>query len=175
MVNCSGFQEVTKYANDNPSADIGIHLTLTSEWDSYKWKPILPNSDVPHIIDDKGFLFKDNTYLNRPEGINDIQEECRAQIRMALKSGIDVTHLDSHMFTTFSNKRILEIYKSLGREFRLPVLLTKELPVKTLVERKAVIVDQLIYAEPEDYANLRFTLNEAIQKLNEKVVLKKIW
>ena len=38
MVPCSWFEEAVIMLNENPGLDVGIHLTLTSEWDNYKWR-----------------------------------------------------------------------------------------------------------------------------------------
>ena len=153
MVNCAAFHEVADFIADKPGIDLGVHLTLTSEWESYKWRPVSPSMEVPGIIDQNGFLLESNAMIKEKVSYGNIEKEFRAQIIKAITSGIDITHLDSHMFTVFSDKKILEIYRSLGREYKLPVLLTKEVPVKTLVQKSEVIVDQLYYAEPKHYRN----------------------
>ena len=112
MVNCPELS-LSKYVKENPNADIGIHLTITSEWDSYKLKPVMPVSEVSSLIDSDGFLLPSNNHINNKAVLKDIEKEYRAQILKALESGIDLTHIDSHMFTPFSNKGILKIYKAL--------------------------------------------------------------
>jgi len=151
MIPCKKFLEIADYSKTFPEADIGIHLTLTSEWASYKWEPVLPISEVPSIVDLKGLFLESNEQVNKNAIIDEVEKEYRAQIKLALSSGISLTHIDNHMFTAFSNNRILNIYKSLGKEFMLPVLLTQELPVGTLIEKNAIIVDRLYYAQPEDF------------------------
>ena len=143
------------------------HLTITSEWDSYKLKPVMPVSEVSSLIDSDGFLLPSNNHINNKAVLKDIEKEYRAQILKALESGIDLTHIDSHMFTPFSNKGILKIYKALGSEFKLPVLLTKELPVSTLIEKDAIIVDHLLYAEPEDFRkDMHSFYSEVLKSIN---------
>lgn len=166
MVNCAAYPEVADFIAENPGVDLGVHLTLTSEWDSYKWRPVMPSMEVPGIIDQNGFFLENNALINEKGSYDDVEKEFRAQIRKAIDSGIDITHLDSHMFTVFSDKKILEIYESLGREYILPVLLTKELPVKTLLQKSAVIVDHLYYAEPKHYKNgLKDYYSKVLQSL----------
>ena len=50
-----------------------------------------------------------------------VEIELRAQIEAALAAGIDITHLDTHMGAAAAPE-FVEIYLSLGREYRLPVL-----------------------------------------------------
>ena len=40
LVTCPWFEEAAEFARNNPAADLGVHLTLTAEWDSYKWGPV---------------------------------------------------------------------------------------------------------------------------------------
>src|SRR5579884_2585986 len=37
MVPCPWLTEVAAWAKDHAAADLGLHLTLTAEWKSYRW------------------------------------------------------------------------------------------------------------------------------------------
>jgi predicted glycoside hydrolase/deacetylase ChbG (UPF0249 family) len=152
MTPCPGFNEIAEYAKNHPESDLGVHLTLTNEWDSYKWKPLTPWNEVRSLVDDNGFFFKDKRSIQKKSSASDIEKELRAQINFALNAGIDITHLDSHMFIAFSHK-VIEIYFDLGKEYKLPVLLTKKLPLRYLLAKNSIIVNELYYAEPEDYVD----------------------
>jgi chitin disaccharide deacetylase len=152
MVPCPGFSEIADYSKDHPNADIGIHLTLTSEWKSYRWKPVSPAAEVPTIINSDGSLVESSWQISGNSNTDEVDKEFRAQINKAIGSGIDLTHIDTHMFTAFSNGNILKKYISLGREFKLPVLLTHDLRLDGDEKKNAVIVDRLYYAKPGDVA-----------------------
>lgn len=165
MVPCRGFEGASEYARNQFGIDMGIHLTLTSEYDTYKWGPVLPLAEVKSLVDENGNFFKNKKYLlanYRPE---EVKKELRAQIQMALKARVKLTHLDSHMFITTSNDEILNICINLGKEFGLPLLLTKELPWRYLLRKNLLTVDQLLYAKPEDNNNLDGFYSKTLQSL----------
>lgn len=48
----------------HPDASVGLHLTLTSEWDQFRWRPILSASEIPTLVAPEGAFFK-NCWRNR--------------------------------------------------------------------------------------------------------------
>src|SRR5271168_3727172 len=54
MVPCPWFCEVAEYASRNPGRDLGIHLTLTSEWNSYRWRPLIGTQSGASLVDGTG-------------------------------------------------------------------------------------------------------------------------
>jgi chitin disaccharide deacetylase len=149
---CPKFNEITGILRSNPEIDIGIHLTLTCEWKSYQWKPILPASEVPSIVDSNGYLFENHLKLLEKFDSADIEREFRAQINLVIESGIVPTHFDSHMFTVFRNPIIQRIYISLGKEFKVPVLLNKDRSILNSNFDNEILVNGLYIAKPVDYA-----------------------
>jgi|SRR5687767_10177399 len=152
MVPCPWFPEIAAYARTHPTADFGLHLTLTSEWYFYKWDPVTDKAEVPGLINKYGFLFQSVDSLHKSAKTEEVEKEIRAQIERAKLFGIDVTHLDSHMGSVFGKPEFLEVYLKLGREYRLPVLLSKEFRgFDQLLNEKDVLLDRIITANPSDF------------------------
>ena len=54
MVPCPWFPEIAAAGAADPSLDLGVHLTLTSEWAGYRWRPISTSSRASGLIDPDG-------------------------------------------------------------------------------------------------------------------------
>src|SRR4030095_12999596 len=61
MIPCPWLPEIADYARKHPQADLGLHLTLTSEWTLYRWGPILAKERVPSLLDRSGYLYPTET------------------------------------------------------------------------------------------------------------------
>ena len=144
MVPCPWFREIAAAAAEDPSLDLGVHLTLTSEWPQYRWAPISTQSRASGLIDSQGYFHRNCLEL-RPRladrgAVAAAEVEFRAQIERALEAGIDVTHLDTHMGAAVVPE-LVNTYLRLGDEYRLPVLLPRELDSYTGVLRMGEIAD----------------------------------
>lgn len=126
MVNCPWFTEIAEYAQSHPEADLGLHITLTSEWPSYKWGPVAPKEQVPSLVDPNGYLYPDARTAATHMDPKEVELEIRAQIERALAFGIRPTHLDAHMGTLFTSGPLFEALLSVGRDYGIPVMVTKE-------------------------------------------------
>ncbi|MFI5398749.1 MAG: polysaccharide deacetylase family protein [Candidatus Binatia bacterium] len=121
MVPCPWFEEAAAFARRMPAADLGVHITHTSEWETYKWGPVSGASAVPSLVDSRGSFYPDVPTLYAHARLDQVERETRAQIQKALAAGIDVSHLDSHMGTVQLDVNYHDLYLRLAAEFRLPI------------------------------------------------------
>jgi predicted glycoside hydrolase/deacetylase ChbG (UPF0249 family) len=145
MVPCPWFPEIAAVAREDSTLDLGVHLTLTSEWPSYRWGPISTRDPVCGLMDRDGYFPPNVATLRamvKPEAARD---EMRAQIERALAMGIDATHLDTHMGAALAPE-ILPHTLALAGEYRLPLLLPREID-SYLGVLKLGEVDRALYAE----------------------------
>jgi hypothetical protein len=133
LVTCPWFEEAAAFARDNPAADLGVHLTLTAEWDTYKWGPVSPRHAVPSLVDERGYLWQTVEQVWEHANLDEAEAELRAQIEKALAAGIDVTHLDSHMGTLQLRADYHEIYARLAAEYLLPIRLASRNMMRTMM------------------------------------------
>lgn len=151
MVPCPWFSEVAAYAASHPAVDFGIHLTFTAEWNFYKWGPVANKQDVPNLLNNNGYFFSSVDSVLKSSSATEIEKEIRAQIEKAMQAGIDVTHLDSHMGTLYSNKDYLQVLLKLGKEYKLPVMLSKQRTMPDVVDTN-VLLNNIYVESPVDYA-----------------------
>jgi predicted glycoside hydrolase/deacetylase ChbG (UPF0249 family) len=121
MVPCPWFPEMAEMAAGDPSLDVGVHLTLTSEKRHYRWRPLTRPSPAAGLTDDDGFLHRTVAGLVRRAHPDAVEAELRAQVDAAIAAGIDVTHLDDHMAAVFAPP-FLDLTVRIAGDHRLPLL-----------------------------------------------------
>jgi len=155
MVPAPWFSEIAAYARSHGTADLGLHLTLNSEWNYLKWGPVTSKSEVPGLINKNGFFFSSEDSVDRSTTTEEVEKELRAQIEKARQFGVDITHLDSHMGTLFGKTEFLKVLLKLGREYKVPVLLSKRgflgVDFETMTNDRDVVLDNIYTAMPQDY------------------------
>jgi predicted glycoside hydrolase/deacetylase ChbG (UPF0249 family) len=124
MVPCPWFPALAQWCREHAArADVGVHLTLNSEWSDYRWSPIL-GAAVPSLQDELGYFHRWPDGLHSHARREDVRRELGAQIVRARAAGVDVTHLDSHIFT-LRHPALLETYVALAREHRVPAAMVR--------------------------------------------------
>lgn len=121
MMPCAWVSEYFHYLRDHPDTDTGLHLTLTSEWEEYRWGPLAGKTQVPGLVDNEGCMWRDVKGAVLNASPDEIEIEIRAQIDRARTMGFEITHLDSHMGTVFEPK-FIDRYIKVGLEEQIPIM-----------------------------------------------------
>jgi hypothetical protein len=158
MVPCPWLPEVAQYARKNKNHDLGLHLTLTSEWNPYKWGPVASRSEVATLVNEHGYFHSSCPDLWKTAKPEEVEMELRAQIEKAKKLGLEPTHLDSHMGCLFyQSAAMFEIYLKMGRIYRIPSMISKNMlaqmadSLREKVTAQDVVIDQVLTADASDY------------------------
>jgi predicted glycoside hydrolase/deacetylase ChbG (UPF0249 family) len=120
MFACPWYQEAVEILKDHDQVSVGVHLTLNSEWQSYRWGPVLGSSTVPTLVDTNGHFFASEAEVAaHPFDISEVRMELRAQIDRALATGLRIDYLDAHMQTAYSTNQLRTVVEELASEYKL--------------------------------------------------------
>jgi predicted glycoside hydrolase/deacetylase ChbG (UPF0249 family) len=157
MVPCPWLTEVAAYAKAHPDADLGLHLTLTSEWKVYRWGPVESKDKVRSLLDAAGYLWIEAAPAAQSIKAEEAESEIRAQVERAIAAGIRPTHLDSHMGVLFLRPDLFAVYVKVAHEYKLPFLAVRfpgtPPQIFSLLSEKDVVLDSVIIATPAVHLN----------------------
>ncbi|WP_439484272.1 ChbG/HpnK family deacetylase [Cyclobacterium plantarum] len=126
------FPEAAQLLRENTGVEVGLHLAITSEWDGVKWKPL---TNCPSITDANGYFFPmigpnknypGQSVTENQWKLEDIEQEFRAQIELALKHVPQINHLSGHMGSTGFHPDVAKMVTGLAAEYDL-LLISSEL------------------------------------------------
>ena len=124
MVPCPWFNEIADWAVNRNDVDLGIHLTLTSEWPHYRWGPISTRAETSGLLDADGYFPRRVPELRSKLDRSAAECEMRAQIERVFACGITPSHIDTHMGAALIPE-LLETTIALAHEYQLPLLLPR--------------------------------------------------
>ena len=142
--------ELAEYAKKNPNHDLGLHLTLTAEWATYRWGSTAPRDQVPSLHDEDGTLPRSTLTVAQRAKLDEVEKELRAQVDRAYAIGINPTHLDSHMGALFNTPELMATYVKVARSYKLPFLgfiATPRPGTQAVVTKADIIPDTVIIAD----------------------------
>jgi predicted glycoside hydrolase/deacetylase ChbG (UPF0249 family) len=128
MVPCPWFNEMAAWCVANPQYDVGLHLTLTSEWRYYRWGPVTPRDKVPGLVDPDGYLFRDVQSVALSAKPGEVSTEIRAQLARARKLGMQPSHIDTHMGTVYARPDYTAAYLRVAMEEQIPAMVIEMTP-----------------------------------------------
>ena len=157
MVPCPWLTEVGTYAKNHPDADLGLHLTLTSEWKVYRWGPVESKDKVPSLLDPAGYLWSEVASAARNIKPEEVEREIRAQVQHAVAAGIHPTHLDTHMGTLIATPELFAVFAKVAHEYNLPFLAPGQFaergPLHSALSEKDILLDSVVMANPSVHAD----------------------
>jgi predicted glycoside hydrolase/deacetylase ChbG (UPF0249 family) len=119
------FPEAVRLLNEFPNVDVGVHLTLTSEWDNMKWRPL---TKCKSATDSNGFflpmVFPNANYpgmsvSEQSWSLPEIEDEFRAQIEMVKRNIPRVSHISGHMGCTDLSPEVRGMVNRLAKEYAI--------------------------------------------------------
>jgi predicted glycoside hydrolase/deacetylase ChbG (UPF0249 family) len=161
MVPGDYFMEAVNMLKNNPRLDVGIHLTLNSEWENLKWGPI---TNAPSLVDEKGYFFPmtwpDAAYpLNKALATSnwnllEIERELRVQIELILSHLPHCSHATPHMGFHTISPEVKRLVFDLAKEYNIDANL-RYLPIRQVsLFEDANTLEEMISTAVEVLENL---------------------
>lgn len=123
MMTCSWTPGYIAWLKENPEYCNGVHLTFTAEWDDYRWGPVLGRDTAPGLMDEAGFMPDSVGEVVANATPDEVEAEIRAQIALAERMGVEVSHIDSHMGTLFATPEFFGRFMKVAIEKQIPMLI----------------------------------------------------
>jgi hypothetical protein len=155
--------------------DVGVHLTLNAELDTYRWGPL---TQSPSLLDGDGGFPRTVEDAWDHADLDEVRRECRAQIERAIVWGFDVSHLTSHRATLQPRADFFDAYLELAVDFGLPLRLGDEatehvagFPFRRLAADEGVVFpDHVVAGDPGARRRLERALFELPSGVTELVL-----
>src|SRR5687767_9624884 len=93
MVPCPWFREAMQLAKEH-SVPVGVHLTLTAEWDYLRWGPLTGGRS---LVGDDGRFPRTIEAVREKATVEEMTAEFIAQAELFRSEGIEPEYFDCHM------------------------------------------------------------------------------
>jgi YdjC-like protein len=128
MVPAPWFIDLTSWCKAHADADVGLELTLNSELPNYRWKPVSSTGLVHSLVGANDFLWQLPVQTMVNATADDVERELRAQINRARASGLQPSHLTTHLGTLVTRPDFMEVYLRIARQEWIPAMIVEVTP-----------------------------------------------
>ncbi len=143
MAACPWFNDFVAWARRNPGHDLGLHMTLNSEWRGYRWTSASRSRKARRLLDSDGYLHREQlrTFLAPRRSV---KNELRAQGRRARQAGLTLTHIDTHMGSVFLRRGFLKAYLEVSKELGVPAMVMEDIEgtIRCLIDDDAATLGE---------------------------------
>jgi chitin disaccharide deacetylase len=89
-----GFEEAASWCIRNRISNVGLHLTLTSEWENMKSRSLTHGTSLE---DERGYLYPTCEAFGSHAIKEEVIAEIKAQFERCIHYGLQLSHADNHM------------------------------------------------------------------------------
>jgi hypothetical protein len=127
---CPWFEDFAQWCQQHPEADVGVGLTMTSEWNAYRWQPVSARGQVPSLVNGQGYLPGSLLQFSLNASAEDVRREIESQIRKATAAGLRPSHLLPHLGALLARPDLAEIYLATARKHWIPAVMVELTPAQ---------------------------------------------
>ena len=101
MAPAPGFEEAAAWAARRNQPNVGLHLTLTSEYDALRWTSLTGDSS---LHDEEGYQYRTVKEFEEGAQTAAVVKEIQRQYDLAVKAGLKLSHVDNHMGSLYGRE-----------------------------------------------------------------------
>jgi chitin disaccharide deacetylase len=120
--------DFARRADNFEKYDVGLSLTLTSEYANYRWKPLLPASEIPSLVDSDSYFWRTLTQFTASATADDAGREVETQIQRARAAGFEPSHLSPHMGALVWRPDLMAVYLAAAHKHWIPAIVVELTP-----------------------------------------------
>jgi len=137
MAPCPWFTDAAQWCGEHPGTDVGLSLTISSEWPSYRWRPVAADDQVASLLDPDRFLWRSPTQVMVNATADDVERELMAQIDFARSQGMRPTHFTTHQGLLVIRPDLIEVYLRVARQQWIPAVVVELTPEQVVKFQQA--------------------------------------
>lgn len=143
MAPCPWALHAMHFLAGQPEIPFGIHLTVISDPDYYRWGPVAGRDKVPSLVDGSGYFFRfdEMPVLRARAKLDELEVEFRAQIETVLAAGLSPTHLDWHALRFGERTDIVGLMIRLAKEYGLALRVIGKSWIEKLQSQGLPVID----------------------------------
>jgi chitin disaccharide deacetylase len=121
MAPCPWGLHAMQALRERPEIAFGVHLTVVTDFDNYRWGPLTARDRVPSLVDETGYFHRHEPGQAYLAGLalDELEVEFRAQIEAVLAAGLRPSHLDWHCLADGGRPDVFDLTLGLAREYGL--------------------------------------------------------
>jgi predicted glycoside hydrolase/deacetylase ChbG (UPF0249 family) len=128
MAPCPWFADAAAWCTEHSGADVGLELTVTSEFETYRWRSVAGDALVATLLDPDRFFWRTPTQVMVNAAAEDVEHELLAQIEYAKSIGLRPSHLTTHLGALVTRPDLIELYLRVARQQWIPAVVVELTP-----------------------------------------------
>lgn len=131
LVPAPWFSEAASIVRAHPEWSVGLHLTITAEWNGIRWGPVAPVDQVPSLLAPDGYFYNRGYSWEEPDPFcpncaqgpadpDEVEKELRAQVEAARRQGLRVDYIDCHMYET-CRPDLYPVMQRISEDYCIPI------------------------------------------------------
>jgi predicted glycoside hydrolase/deacetylase ChbG (UPF0249 family) len=124
MMPCPWAKPSAEYCRTHSGVDMGVHATLTAEWEAYRWSAMSTRDPSSGLMDKDGFLWRTSEETQKNASPDSVMAELELQVNRAIEWGVEITHVDTHMGTVM-HPGFIPAYLQAAAQAHVPAMLPR--------------------------------------------------